>query len=212
VHLLDRDVAPGEQPGERPAAALALALGLRALLGVALDAVRADAVDVAEDRAGEVVERRRLVARRLAGGHEPLPRQPRAEAVGAQERVEAAAAAELGPPELDVQAARVGVLVRRVLDAVDEPGERRSDAHAERPAERALERTRVRGDLLADGDDDGVGELGQRRAERCGERAGELGGHLSGTYRFRAALRGNGVKRRINLCHTLKTCPRPRAP
>ena len=46
--------APGQQAGERAAAALALALGLRALLGVALDAVGADAVDVAEDRAREV--------------------------------------------------------------------------------------------------------------------------------------------------------------
>src|SRR6185503_7403799 len=210
--LLDRDVRPGEEPGERAAAALALALGLRALLGVALDAVGADAVDVAEDRAGEVVERRGLMARRLAGGDEPLPRKPRAEAVGAQQRVEAAPAAELGPPELDVQAARVGVLVRRVLDAVDEPGERRPDAHAQGAAERALEGARVRGDLLADGDDDGVGELGQRRAERRGERAGQLDGHLSGTYRFRVPRRGNGVNRRINLCHTLKTCPRPRAP
>src|SRR6185503_16730837 len=140
--LLDRDVRPGEEPGERAAAALALALGLGALLGIALDAVGADAVDVAEDRAREVVERRRLVAGRLAGGDEPLPCQPRAEAVGAEERVEAAPAAELGPSELDVEAARVGVLVRRVLDAVDEPRERRADADAQRPPERALERTR----------------------------------------------------------------------
>ena len=117
-----------------------------ALLGEALDAVGADAVDVAEDRAREVVERRRLVARRLAGGDEALPGQPRAEAVGAEERVEAAPAAELGAPELDVQAARVGVLLRRVLDAVDEPRERRADADAQRAPERPLERTaRTRG-------------------------------------------------------------------
>jgi hypothetical protein len=169
VDLLGADVVAREQPRERAPAALALALRRGALLSVALDAVGADAVDVAEDRAGQAVQRRRLVAGRLTGRHEALPRQPRAEPVGAQQRVEAAPAAELGAAELDVQRPRIRVLARRVPDAVHEARERGAHAGAQRAAERALDRLGVRGHLRPDRRDDRVGQVRQRRAQRRGE-------------------------------------------
>src|SRR5919202_6485306 len=63
LDLLDAHVVAREQPRQCAAPALALALGRGALLRVALDAGGADAVDVAEDRAREAVERRPPVAR-----------------------------------------------------------------------------------------------------------------------------------------------------
>jgi hypothetical protein len=143
---------------------LALALGRGALLGEALDRLGADAVDVVEDGAGQAVEGARLVPGRLAGGQEALPREARADAVGAEQRVEAAAGAHLAAAERDVDLAHAAVARRGVLDAVDEARERPLDADAQGAPEGTLERARVVGHVAADRDDDVLGEVGERGA------------------------------------------------
>ena len=65
---------------------------------------------------------------RLAGGDETLPGQPRAEAIGAQEGVEAAPGAHLAAAQRDVDLARAAVPGGGVLDVVDEARQRALDA------------------------------------------------------------------------------------
>ena len=117
----------------------------------------------------------------LAGGHEVLPGQARAEAVGAQQRVEAAPGAHLAAAERDVDLACAAVAGRRVLDAVDEARQRALDADPQRATERSLQRARVVGDLAADGGDHLLRELRQRRAQGGRERGRQIVGHSVGT-------------------------------
>ena len=141
--LLAGDVVAGQELRERPAPALALALGRRPLLREALDGLGADAVDVVEDRARQAVQRPRLVTGRLAGGDEALPRQPRADAVGLLERVEAAALTHLAATEEHVDLARAGPRPpdgRRRRRSARAPARRRRAARA-RTAPRAGART-----------------------------------------------------------------------
>ena len=150
-------------------AALALALGGGALLGEALDGLGADAVDVVEDRAGQAVERARLLPGRLARGHEVLPGQPCADAICAQQRVEAAPGAHLTAAERDVDLAGSAVARTGGLDPVDEARERALDADAKGAAERALERARVVRHVAADGGDDVLRQIRQAGAQGRGQ-------------------------------------------
>ena len=121
------------------------------------------------------------MAGRLAGGDEALPRQARAEAVGAQQRIEAAPAAHLAAPERDIDLAGSAVARGGILDAVDEARERALDADAQRAAEGPLERPRVVGHLAADGLDDVLGEVGEHRPQSGGELGWEVLRHSVGT-------------------------------
>ena len=202
----ERDVVARQQARQRAAPALALALGRGALLGEALDRLGADAVDVVEDGAGQAVERARLVPGGLAGGHEALPGQARADAVRAEQRVEAAPGAHLAAPEGDVDLARAAVARRGVLDAVDEARERPLDADAERAPEGALERPRVVGHLAADRGDDVLREVGQRRAQGRRERWGEVVRHVLGARLQICGVQAVRERREMRgiLCHTLR--------
>ena len=99
-----------EQPQQPPAAALALARGLRLRLGEARRGLGRDLVDVGEHRLAEVVERVGREAGARAGVDEPPPRQPRADAVGGQQRVQRAALAVLARAEPLVGVARAADL------------------------------------------------------------------------------------------------------
>ena len=93
-----------EQPHEPPPQPLALARGGRLLLRVALRRLGRELVDVGEDRLAERVDGLGLQAGVLARLHEAPPRQPRAEPVGGQQRVEAAPRAHLAAAEVHVGA------------------------------------------------------------------------------------------------------------
>src|SRR5919108_2674325 len=187
-------------PGAARRTARARALGRGALLGEPLDRLGADAVDVVEDRAGQAIERARLVAGSLAGGEEALPGQAGPDAVGAQQRVEAAAGAHLAAAERDVDLARAAVVLVRTLDRVHEARQRALDADPKGAAERALERTRVGRDLAPDGHDDVLREIGQRRAQRLGQLGRQIRGHLLARgYRSRARTRTSASRNALIL-------------
>ncbi len=101
-----RGRVPQEQGEELAAAALALALLLALRLGVALDRVGGELVDVGEDRLGEEADLLGVGVGAAGGGGDPPPGDPGADAVGRLERVEVAALPELPPaqPDIDVAA------------------------------------------------------------------------------------------------------------
>ena len=95
-----------EERGHQLAApAAALALELRAGLGVAFDRVGRERLDVGEDRLGEQAEHVGLDARPRGGGGQPPPGDPRAHAIGGLQRVQRAALAQLAAAERDVDLA-----------------------------------------------------------------------------------------------------------
>ena len=110
------------------------------------------------------------VAARL---HEAPPRQPRAEPVGGQQRVEAAPGAHLAAAEVHVGQAPAAVVAGRVLDQVDEAPERVLDAEPDDAPELALHRPRVVGHLDGDRADHLVGEPGEDRAQHGGGVGGD---------------------------------------
>jgi hypothetical protein len=118
------------------------------------------------------------VARGFAGGQEALPRQPRADAVGAEQCVEAAPRAHLAAAEGDVDLARAAVAAARPLDRVHEARQGALDADAQRPTERPLERARVRRDLAPDRDDDVLREVRQRGTQGLRQLGRQVRGHL----------------------------------
>ena len=102
-----------EQLQQPPPAALGLARGLGLRLREARRGLGGDLVDVGEHRLAEVVERVGREAGLRARVDEPPPRQPRADAVGGQQRVQRASLAVLAGAEPLVGLARAGDLVRR---------------------------------------------------------------------------------------------------
>ena len=130
-------------------AAQVLDLGLR--LGVALDRVGRELVDVGEDRLGEQGQHLGLEAGlRPAGRRDPPPGDPGADPVGGLQRVEAAALAQLAAAERDVDLAARPAAGVGVADQGDELAQRLGDAGADAAAEAALQRARVLGHLAGD--------------------------------------------------------------
>ena len=125
--------------------------------------------------------RRGLVPGRGADRAEALPGQPRAEPVGAQERVERATGAQLPAAEPGVEALGGGLVCAAcALELVEEAGERTLDPVTERPAPRPVERPCVPGDLAADGLDRLAGAGPGRQGRSASARSGSL--HTAGSY------------------------------
>ena len=133
----------GEEPHQPAAAALVLAGRGGLLLRVALGRLGGELVDVGEDRAAERVDRVGLQAAGDARLDEPPPGEAGADAVGGEQRVEAAARLELPAPELDVGAARARRVGVGRGEQVEEAVERDLDADPHGLPELALERPRV---------------------------------------------------------------------
>ena len=106
-------------------------------IGVALDRLSRQLVDVGEDRLREQVQRARLQPGCLAGGREPPPGHPRAEAICGEQRVEAAAGPHLAAPEVDVDAATGAAIGLGALDHLDELPQRLLDPGPQSLSERA---------------------------------------------------------------------------
>ena len=141
-----------EQAHEPAAAALALARGRRLLLGVARRPTRPRARRCRR-RSPRRARRSRPAARPAgdAGLDEAPPGEPRADAVGGEQRVEAAAGVELAAAEVRRRCrARSPASAARVGDQVDEAAERDLDAEPHDLAELALHRARVVGHLARD--------------------------------------------------------------
>ena len=150
--------------------ALQLARRGRLLERVALGRLGRQLVDVGEDRLGQQVERLRLQPGRDAAGREAPPGDARADAVGGEQHVEAAAR----------RAPRRGRGRRRRASAASAapasiPSTNWRSASStpttQAAAERPLERARVGRHLDADRVDDLAREVGQLRAHR-GDRGG----------------------------------------
>ena len=123
-----------EQPHQPAPAALALARGGGLLLRVALGRLGRELVDVGEDRLAERVDRVGREPARDAGLDEPPPRQPRADPVGGEQRVEAAAGVELAAAEVDVRAPALRRRRARGRPAGRRSGSARPRRRAARPA------------------------------------------------------------------------------
>jgi hypothetical protein len=132
-----------QQPRQRRAPAVGLPRGRRLLPGVALRRCRGQLVDVGEDRLGQ--QRQRVaVELQLAGTRRRLsPRHARADPVGREQRLEAAALARLAATELGVELALGQGPLVPALDDVEELRQRALDAGANALRDRALERPRV---------------------------------------------------------------------
>jgi hypothetical protein len=147
----------------------------------------------------------RLQPGRSAGLGEAAPREPGADAVGGQQRVEAAAGVELAAAEVQIGVARPRHVGRRVGDHVHEASQSDLDAVPHELAERPLHGARVVGHLERDRGDHLVGEARQRRAQdvrglgrdRGEGRAGGRRRHLSRGYSRVAANRACGALRRV---------------
>ena len=163
--LLARRRILREQPHEPPPPPLALARRGGLLLRVALGRLRRQLVDVREDRLAERVDRVRREAAGDARLDEPAPREPRADAVRRQQRVEAAAGVELAAAEVDVRAPAFRGVRLGVGEQVDEAVERDLDAEPHEPPELALHRARVVRHLDGDRGDHLVRQAGQHGAE-----------------------------------------------
>jgi hypothetical protein len=162
---------PAQEQGRQlapPAAAAVLDLGLR--LGVAVDGVGGELVDVGEDRLGEQRQRLRLQLRPPARRGDPPPGDPGADPVGGLQRIERPSLPLLAATELDVDlppglAAGVGI-----SDQGDEPEQRLADAGADAAAEAALQRPLVLGHLAGDRRQDLLGDRPQFRLDQVGDR------------------------------------------
>jgi hypothetical protein len=144
-----------------PPPPLRLARRGRLLAGVAVGRLGGDLVDVREDRLAEVVEHFRREPGPAAGLHEPPPCEPRADAVGGQQRVEAAAGVVLPAAQVDVDRAGGADVRGRVLDELEEALEGDLDPAPDLDAERAFHSARIIRDLGGDRGDHLVGEPGE---------------------------------------------------
>jgi len=133
-------------------AGLAGAGGQRLFVGVARHRRGGELLDVGEQGLGQPEDRVGLEAVVVARGRDAPPQDPRADAVGALQRVHRAPVTVLDPPELEVHR---GVGQRRVgAQQVEELVERDGDAEPDPAAELAVHRQRVLGDLGTHGRDD----------------------------------------------------------
>ena len=192
-----------EQPHEPPPQPLALARGGRLLLRVALRRLGRELVDVGEDRLAERVDGVGLEPAVAARLHEPPPRQPRAEPVGGQQRVEAAPRAHLAAAEVHVGRAPAAVVAGRVLDQVDEAPERALDAEPHDAPELALHRPRVVGHLDGDRADHLVGQPGQDGTQHRGGVGGDRREGSGGRRHYHEATRSSAISP-----WTRQVCPR----
>ena len=147
-----------QQPHDRLAAALRLARGLRLLGRVPLGRDRRDLVDVGEDRLGERRQFRGRGPLHLGRLRDPPPRDPGADAIRGEQRLQRPPLAQLPAAEVEVDGAPALGVGAGALDVVDETGERRAHARAHPAPEAALQRARVLGHGLADRGDDLVAQ------------------------------------------------------
>ena len=166
---------PGEQQAEQLAApAVALAGAARLLGRVALGAHRGQLVDVREDRLGE---RHQQVGLDEGGERREAPeRDARPDAVGREQRLEAAPLQQLAAAEGEVDAAVVRRQRGRVgAGQVQEALEGDLHAEADALAEAPLERPGVRRDLRRDAVEQLVDDLGEVRPDAAAEPGGKAG-------------------------------------
>ena len=168
IRLIGRRV-PQQESEQLASAALPLALLLALRLGVALDRVGRELIDVGEDRLGEHGELVRIDVAAPRRGRDSPPRHPSADAVGGLQRVEGAALPQLAASEAHVDVAarlppRVGI-----ADQGDELAQRLGDPGADAGAERPLQRPGVLGHLAGDRGQDLLGGLGELGLDRFGE-------------------------------------------
>ena len=146
-------------------------LGLR--LGVALDRVGGELVDVGEDRLGQQAQRLGVEARpRGPARGDPPPGDPGADPVGGLQRVQRAPLAQLAAAELDVDLAARPAAGLGIADQGDELAQRLADAAADAAAEASLQRPRVLRDLAGDRGEDLRGD----RLELGLDQVGDLDG------------------------------------
>ena len=159
-----------QQPLEQRATArLALAGAARLLLRVALRRGRGQLVDIGEQRLGGPVHRGRRQTGVLASFDQPAPGHPRPEAIGGQERLEAAALAQLAGTERHVHRPTRKLGPRPRGHQLDETGQRLLDAGADVAAVAAAQLAAVGRDPLPDRGHDLVGQAGQRGPQRIRE-------------------------------------------
>ena len=160
-----------------PAPALVLELCLR--LGVALDRVGGELVDVGEDRLGEQAERLRVQPGLPAGPREAPPGHSGTHPVGGLQRVERAALPQLAPSQAYVYVASDAATGFRIADQGDELAQRLPYPRPDPAAEASLQRPGVLRHLASDRREDlrrgrvqlgldQVGELGRQRPPGLG--------------------------------------------
>ncbi len=115
------------------------------------------------------------MARRDRRVLEALPGQPRAEAVGAQERVEGAARAELAAAQADVDLAGRVLRPRLTAELVDEALQGELHPRPQPLAEGAVEGAGVVRHLAPDGGDRVPRQLGEDGPQRGRERRRQVG-------------------------------------
>jgi hypothetical protein len=139
---------------------------------VALGRLGREHVDVGEDPLGEQVERVGIEARPDADGREPPPRDARADPVGGEQRVQAAACPHLALAERAVHVRTPNRPAR--LDLGEQVAERRLHAGDDADPEVALDRPRVARDVGDDRLNHLLGGLIEDRAEHLDDRRIEL--------------------------------------
>ena len=159
-----------QQLDQLGAAAAAHVLDLGLGLGVALDRVGGQLVDVGEAGLGE--DRQRLGAEvgAAAGVGEAAPGDAGTDPVGGLERVERPALALLAASEGAVDVAAGLAPGLGVADQGDELREGLGDAGADAAPEAALERAGVLGDLAGDRGEDRRGDRSQLGLDQVGDR------------------------------------------
>jgi hypothetical protein len=138
-------------------------------VGVARGAGGGQLVDVGERQLGELGHHLGRQTRRHRTRCQPAPRDPRADPVGAEQRVHRPAVAHLAAPQLIRGLARVatGGRAARQVEVVSERGAHGAPYRAAHPAG---QRVRVARHLVDDRLDDLVRGRPQRRAQHCDRR------------------------------------------
>ena len=163
-----------EQQGrEPPPQPLALARGGRLRLRVAVGRERRELVDVGEHGLGQEGQRAAVDAGLDRDRRDPAPGDPRAEAVGGEQRVERASLAVLAPAEPAIHRVAGAAVEVGVGDQVDELRQRLLHPGQDPGAEPAAERAAVGGHALADRGDDLVAERGDVRADQPADPRGQ---------------------------------------
>ena len=167
VLLLGRRVAQQQRDEGAPPPA-ALALEPRARLGVALDRVRRELLDVGEDRLSEQTQHLRVDVRAAGGLGQPPPGHARTHPIGGLQGVERAALPQLAAPEPDVDLA-ARARARGASNQLEELAQRLGDPGAHPASERALERASVGRHLAGDRGQDLVGDRLELGLEQVGD-------------------------------------------
>ncbi len=154
---LNRGRTPEQREDKLRSPSLDLSRAFRLRLGVPLDGVRGQAVDVGEDRLGEPRGGRLVDSGLLGCRREPSPGDPGANAVCGLQGVERSPRAQLRAPE--AHRCPPAAVVDRiwVTNEYHEAPQCFVDARAQRFTERALERLRVLGHLVGDRHEDLAG-------------------------------------------------------